>query len=78
MAKEKNSETIMRQKLMAASQVAARHFREGEVTTCENLGLHRSGKSADYGKKSIKEELDRVHQAGGWTSRPRREQLSLT
>ena len=71
MSREKNAEMEMRKKLMAASQVAARQFREVEPTTCETLGLHRSGKSADYGKKSIKEELDKMRHAGGWTSRPR-------
>ena len=56
---------------MAVSQVAARQFREVEAPPCETLGLHRSGKSADCGKKGIRDELDKIKELGGWTSRPR-------
>ena len=56
---------------MAVSQVAARQFREVEAPACETLGLHRSGKSADYGKKNIRDELDKIKEIGGWTARPR-------
>ena len=63
---------------MAVSQVAARQFREVEAPPCETLGLHRSGKSADYGKKNIRDELDKIKEIGGWTARPRQNQISLT
>ena len=56
---------------MAVSQVAARQFREVEAPASETLGLHRSGKSADYGKKNIRDELDKIKEIGGWTARPR-------
>ena len=78
--KEKDAETEIKQKLMAASHVAARHYRQSTAPSCEMLGLHRSGKSADGGeggKRSIRAELDRMKLAGKWTGRHRENCLSL-
>ena len=78
---EKGAEMEMKQRLMAASHVAARHFRESQAPACERLGLHRSGKSADAGdggKRSIRGELDKLKLSGKWTGRHRVNCLSLT
>ncbi len=53
--KDKNVEMDMRQRLMAASHVAARHYRELNAPTCERKGLH---KSFDGGKRGIRNELE--------------------
>ena len=58
---------------MAASHIAARHFRESEAPACERLGLHRS---VDGGKRSIRGELDQMKQTGKLTARHRANVLS--